>query len=198
MKLTLPMILILILSFAQQALSKERFSFAGTYTYSDVPELIQTLEVRVVKLYREIDYHELSELKESGFHCMHVDSKTSRCARILTQAPLPQKVEDKIARLYKGATVHFGQLTAAPQVLFEGEDIIEYLVPQSLRVMDKHYENYRYFMNADLHKLQSGEMIPSDHSFVIDGSERLGLITTFSATLPNGYYRYLVSLPFQK
>lgn len=190
--------LISMLALITCAHAADRFDFKGTYTYSDVPELLQTIEVRVVKLYRDVDYSELGELKENGFHCLHVDSKTVRCARILTQAPLPQKVEDRIAKLFQGATIYFGAVSADAQVLYEGQNVIEYLITQPLRVMDEHYENYRYFINGDLHKLQSGEDIPSDHSFVADSSDRLSLIRTFSASTPNGFYRYLVALPFQK
>ncbi len=195
---TSKLILTLILALSSSAFAIDRFDFSGRYTYSDVPELLQTIEVRVIKLYRQIDFLELKHLKEQGFSCKHVDSKTSRCARILTQAPLPQSVEDKIKARFAGATIEFGKLEGEPQVLFEGEGLIEYLVNQPVRVMKDHYEHYRYFMSGDLHKLQTGSEIPSDHSFVIDHESRLSLIRTFAARLPNGFYRYIVALPFQK
>lgn len=192
--------LALLLTFSSLAFAANLgpVKLSGLYTYSDVPELLQTLEVRVVRLYRAEDHEELKRLKQDGFHCGRVDSKTSRCARILTQAPLPEKVEKRIAARFKGASVEFGAESSDPQVLFEGDDIIEYLVSQPMRVMKEHYENYRYFIGGDLHKLQTGENIPSDFSFVVDHESRFNLIQSFSAALPNGFYRYLVALPFQK
>lgn len=172
------------------------YPLAGNYEFAGTPQILQSFQITVVRLYRQQDHQRLAELKKEGFTCDYVDSKTARCKRFEQITELPQGLKNRLLARYQNMQVIFGELEGEPEVLYKGESYTEYLVSQEMSVGNAKWENYRYFESDDLHKVQTGTESPAAHSFVVDSADSLGLITLESSSTASGYMSYLISAPF--
>ena len=178
--------------------ASELYPLVGNYKFNGQFEILQAFQIRVVRLYRDIDREELRQLKSDGFTCSYVDSKTARCKRFENVRALPQSVKNRLLATYQNSEIDFAPLRAAPDVLFKGDSYTEYLMPGQVDFMGQSWQEYRYFESDQLHKAQTGQEIPSKYSFIIDSESKLRLVFTSSKTLSNGFYSYLLALPFLK
>lgn len=190
------LIVALMLMLSANLMASDIYPLAGIYDFAGAPQILQSFQIEVVRLYRDQDRERLAELKGQGFTCDYVDSKTARCKRFEKVTELPPSLKNRLLARYQNIQVIFGELEGEPEVLHKGESYTEYLVTQEMSVGSAKWENYRYFESDDLHKVQTGTESPAAHSFVVDSADSLGLITLESSSTASGYISYLISAPF--
>lgn len=176
----------------------EMLPLQGEYQFEGQFNILQSYQIYVVRLYRDSDRAKLAELKATGFTCDYVDSKTARCKRFEDVTTLPSNVTQRLQKRYQDVSVLVSAASQAPDVLNKGEHYTEYLVHQPIHVGALYWQNFRYFESDELHKIQTGLEIPASFSFVVESTDRLQLINLEASTTENGYYSFLVGIPFSK